>query len=631
MKFLALFTITLLVGLSPVWSQSAASVRDWPMPEGHRTGLSTPGFKVVPTLSFENLGSEKHLVLKMDITMGTAQNPVAPFSYHYTYNGKEYTDRDLGFDPFASVRMQKASFSVLVQGPGVNQEVLYESVISRKDLGVVSKDAVLSTYSCHVQSLRNVYYSGTEPVETAIRNFEEKRKSQNQAPPQVAKPPVTGSSAPAITSEPVQNRATTANTASSGASQPRPVPEQNKTSSNTAAKDDFWNEKKPVQDNTKTLAQPGGKVIPEQPNHKNLPDFVRTTDGGYFHRGADGKFREVSAEEYQKAKSAVATSNTTPVKEEQKMTAAEVRAAVDKMFSDARDRDAAINARINQFSQAMQQNFYYAEAIRNGKQNLAELSTLSGNYNSIEQLEAEFNQKYSSIRSEVQGIEQARNAKLNNAVNANFNGSSTEQAIGQGVALIGSIFNSAKASKEEKEAREALKAERERQQKALIAAKQKARNDLRNQLLKSFPNGGTPLTAHKVTQPQVYMFGYIVDQATLNNEAADVTVSNVFPVAQYSDGTYPFKTVVSGKLNGLSKGDVMLVGFYTDKNAAEQMRKSFIGLAQKSELTVKQVTLKPVGSNNGTAATPADFWETGKQPVKAATDTTKKKSDFWNN
>ena len=609
----------------PAGAQSFTSVRDWPMPEGHRTGLTRPAFKVVPTLTFENLGSEKHLVLKMDIIMATAQNPVAPFSYRYTYNGREYTDHDLGPDPFTPIRMQKANFMVLVQGPGMNQETLYESVISRKDLGIVAKDAVLSTYSCHVQSLRNIYYSGTESLDAAIRNFEESKKNKSQ--------PVSNTSSPAAPQPQagtVQNKINPVNTGSA-LTQSKPETAQNKNAGNIEPKDNFWTEKKTTPADTKSTAVPRGQPIPEQPNHKNLPDFVRTTDGGYFHRGADGKFREVSADEYQKAKSAIATGNTTPVKEEQKMTAAEVRAAVDKMFSDARERDAAINTKINQFSQAMQQNFYYAEAIRNGKQNLAELSTLSGNYNSIEQLEAEFNQKYSAIRSEVQGLEQARNAKLNNAVNANFNGNSTEQAIGQGVALIGGIFNSAKASKEEKEAREALKAERERQQKALIAAKQKARNDLRNQLLKSFPAGGTPLTAHKITQPQVYMFGYIVDPATLYNEAADVTVSNVFSVAQYSDGTYPFKTVVSGKLNGLSRGDVMLVGFYTDKNAAEQMRKSFIGLAQKSELAVKQVTVKPVGNSNGTATTPADFWETGKQPAKAAVDTTKKKSDFWNN
>jgi hypothetical protein len=127
------------------------------------------------------------------------------------------------------------------------------------------------------------------------------------------------------------------------------------------------------------------------------------------------------------------------------------------------------------------------------------------------------------------------------------------------------------------------------------------------------------------------MFGYVTDTLTISNEVADVLVSNVFPVNQYSDGSYPLKTVVAGKLKGVGRGDVVLVGFYGDRNAAEQMRKSFINLAQKSDLTVRTITLKTAGA--GTTAVgngSTDFWENG-QKTKDATDTTKKKDNFWNN
>jgi hypothetical protein len=197
--------------------------------------------------------------------------------------------------------------------------------------------------------------------------------------------------------------------------------------------------------------------------------------------------------------------------------------------------------------------------------------------------------------------------------------------------LVGGIFNSAKASKEAKEAREALRIAKEKQEKEIIAAKQKARVEMRKQLMKYFPNGGTPLTAHKITTPEVYMFGYVVDPAVINNETANVTVSNVFPVAQYSDGSYPLKTSVSNKLKGIAKGNVVLVGFYSDKNAADQMRNSFIALAQKSELTVNPFTFKTLGGNSaGSVRATGDFWETDAK-IKAVADTTKKKNDFWNN
>lgn len=579
------------------------------MPAGYSSGLTKPGFKLVPTFSFLNLGSEKHLILKMDVQMGTARNPVGPFSFRYTYQGKEYTDQDLGFDPFTSIRMQQAEFGVLVQGPNLNKRIVYQSGIGQEDLGIVPKEAVLSTYYCYIENLKNIEYNGTQTIEAAIKGYEANRNKKTETKTE--------------TFVPHMSKVTPMTTAP----EKKTVSPEVKTTTNTTT--------------NKTGTTQGNNQAQDQSNLKNLPDLLRTTDGGYFQRGPDGKFKRVSEEEYQRAKmskpistnapTAPIPKNTPTAPEEQKMTPAETKNAIDKMFTDARDRDAAIDARVKQVSQAIQQNFYYAEAVRNGKKNLSELSTLSGDYSSIEQLESEFKQKYNSIHGEVQALEQTRNAQLNNAVNANFNGGSTEQAVGQGVALIGGLINSAKANKEEREAREALQRERAREKAALIAAKQKARTDMRNQLLKSFPGGGTPLTAHKINLPEVYMFGYMIEPATMVNEKADVSVSNVFPVAQYSDGTYPLKTVVSGRLKGMAKGDVMLVGFYSDKNSAEQMRNSFMTLAQKSELTVKAVTLKTTtGNSSGASAVPGDFWETGKKQTPAS-DTTKKKSDFWNN
>jgi hypothetical protein len=596
--FICVLAVVFSSVVSPLNAQT--SVRDWPMPAGYSNGLTKPGFKVVPTFSFLNLGSEKHLILKMDVQMGTARNPVGPFSFRYTFSGKEYTDQDLGFDPFTSIRMQQAEFDVLVQGPNMSKRIIYQSGISQEDLGIVPKEAVLSTYRCHIENLKNITYSGTETIETAIRGYEANRNKKTE----IKSTPVV----PKVSNNTPYTTAPEKKTESPGI----------KTTTNTVT--------------NKTATTQSNNQSQNQSNLKNLPDLLRTTDGGYFQRGADGKFKRVTEDEYYKAKTTAAAAKNTPAApEEPKMTPAEVKNAVDKMFTDARDRDAAIDARFKQVSQAIQQNFYYSEAVRNGKKNLSELSTLSGDYSSIEQLEAEFKQKYNSIHGEVQALEQTRNAQLNNAVNANFNGSSTEQAVGQGVALIGGLINSAKANKEEKEARAALLRERAREKEALIAAKKKARTEMRNQLLKSFPGGGTPLTAHKINLPEVYMFSYMIEPASMINEKADVSVSNVFPVAQYSDGTYPLKTVVSGRLKGMAKGDVMLVGFYSDKNSAEQMRNSFMTLAQKSELTVKQVTLKTTNSNSsGTSTVSGNFWETGKKQTPAS-DTTKKKSDFWNN
>ena len=131
---------------------------------------------------------------------------------------------------------------------------------------------------------------------------------------------------------------------------------------------------------------------------------------------------------------------------------------------------------------------------------------------------------------------------------------------------------------------------------------------------------------------EVYVFAYINDKASFNNDGALVSVSNVFPVQQYSDGTYPYKTTVLNKLKGYAPGEVTLVGYYGDKTRAEEMRNSFINLAAKSELAVKPFNVKSTAGSSapGSKSTSGDFWETGKKTEPDATKTVKK-SDFWNN
>lgn len=643
-----------------IQAQTFVSVRDWPMPAGDRSGLVTPGFKVVPNFFLEKIGTKTYLALKIDITLASPRNPIAPYSYRYMREGKIYTDHNLGFDPFYPISLSSATFSVRVQGPGINKQISYESFLGRNQVGEVASDARPDNYAAHIQGLTYVAYRGTGAIEKAITDYEaairkkqedakraekektdadnkklddakrnaelEKKKAEEdkkKADAGKTNPQATKNSAANDTEKSNIGAAKLAPFSSYPQGDPSIKPTATPPVGNKAKSDQsFWSEKK----------QEKGGPIPEQPNHKNLPDFVRTTDGGYFHRGTDGKFREVTQKEYQDAKTAATAKSQKPVEPEQPtMTAEEVRSQVNKMFTDAEAQNNAITQRIEQKAEMWKQNYYYAEAVRNGKENLAALSSLNGTYNSVQELESAFQQQSSSIRSEVQNLEQARNAKLNNAINGNFNENSTERAIGQSMQLIGSIINSSKAAKEEKEAREALRAERERQLAAIAAAKQKARIDMRNQLLRSFPNGGTPLTSHKVTLPEVYMFAYVTEMASFDKEQSVVAVSNVFPVQQYSDGTFPYKTSVISKLKGYAPGDVMLVGYYGEKDKAEQMRKTFVNLAAQSELAVKTFAMKtPPGTTALVSGAGGDFWETGKKDStgtkKAAT-----KNDFWNN
>ncbi|MFZ2783239.1 MAG: hypothetical protein WAZ36_02495 [Sediminibacterium sp.] len=636
-KYYCVFAFLLITYIAD--GQSFTSVRDWPMPAGDQSGLVSPGFKVVPAFFLEKLGTKTYLILKMEITLASPNNPVAPYSYRYMRQGKIYTDRDLGFVPFRPIGLSAATFSVRVQGPGVNKQISYEWFLGRNQIQEVPKDTRIESYAAHVQGLTHVYYHGTDAIDRAINDFEaavrkkeEDAKRAEREKAEAEKKKAEDDQKKAETGkkriEEGKNTVATGGKLASFDKDPQGNPSVKPTATplagnKTKSDQSFWSEKKQQKDSP----------IPDQPIHKNLPDFVRTTDGGYFHRGDDGKFREVTQQEYQDAKTAASSKSQKPVEPEQPtMTAEEVRNQVNKMFTDAEAQNKAITQRIEQKAEMWRQNYYYAEAVRNGKENLSALSSLNGSYQSVQELEAAFNRQYTSIRSEVQNLEQARNAKLSNAVNGSFNENNTERAIGQGMQLIGNLINSAKAAKEEREAREALRAERERQIAAINAAKIKARVGMRNQLLRSFPNGGTPLTTHKVSSPQVYMFAYITDITIFDKEQSVVSVSNVFLVQQYSDGTFPYKTSVLSKLRGYAPGEVIIVGYYAEKDKAEQMRNAFVNLAAKSELSVKAFTIK-APSSTATTATPGegvDFWETGKKDSTIGKGANKK-PDFWNN
>ena len=318
--------------------------------------------------------------------------------------------------------------------------------------------------------------------------------------------------------------------------------------------------------------------------------------------------------------------NENNANEEPSITLDQINANIQKTVDDHNNYWNTVNANIDRSKEMWRQNYYYAEAVRTGKQNLTDLQRLDGNYASIQQLESDFNRKYSSINTEVRNLEQARNAQVSNAVGGTFNSNPTEQAIGETMVLVGAFANSIQADKERREAQEALRLERERQVKALEEAKKKARIDLRNSFLASFPDGGTPLEAHGVSEPTVFLFAYILDKSTISLESSTVYVTNVFKVDKYSDGTFPYKTSVMSKVTGMAKGEIALVGYYTEQSKAQSMRNSLIDMANKSELKVQELELKQIETDTNINE---DFWETGKRttPAKA----TPKKDSFWDN
>ncbi|MBD1420583.1 hypothetical protein [Sphingobacterium chuzhouense] len=332
-------------------------------------------------------------------------------------------------------------------------------------------------------------------------------------------------------------------------------------------------------------------------------------------------------------------------------TAAGRKAREDQAYIDNLNRQMAENERLRQesaqkidvWSNNLYNTFYAAQAATEARNRLNENSTLSGNFRSVEELEAEFNQKYYAINQDVQEWNEASNQSIQSGVNLLFNdGSASGQATGEFVGLLGSVINNNRAEKEVRERKASLERQKEEALKELNRRKWNAIVELRTKLFEQFADGGTPLSKHRIQSPEVYCFVYSFPANGMNETSPNLYISNVFPVAQYSDGTWPFKnTLVTDIKKKIDAQSIVWMGYYTQKEMAEQMRSSLINLSQKAQLNPLGIEYK--GTPAKATINNDDFWGTGESAAKATatpannktntkpTTTKKKEDDFWNN
>lgn len=290
-------------------------------------------------------------------------------------------------------------------------------------------------------------------------------------------------------------------------------------------------------------------------------------------------------------------------------------------------------------SEQLAQYSYYTQATLNdASDNLESNSRLSGNYSTIEELEAEFYQKQRDLDQSIEDLTAAQNANLsaNYEVYSPYRDERTE-AIGQTVVGIITIINDAQVEREKREAQAALQRQKEEAQAEILRREEEIRISKRESFLSQFPAGGIPLSSHKVTTNILYFFAYTFDSEDISSIYPSISVTNVFPIAQYSDGTWPFLATILAELEKAGDGNPLtLVGYYSTEEMAIQMSESFVRLAGISDLSVSNFEyngkpLKSGASNNG-----ADFWGTPTPSTVTKPQTEEKvvqpkanTEDFW--
>lgn len=152
------------------------------------------------------------------------------------------------------------------------------------------------------------------------------------------------------------------------------------------------------------------------------------------------------------------------------------------------------------------------------------------------------------------------------------------QIATQAVGLATEIFGELKANRERKLAEnkriQEENAERlERERVAFNLKRQKIA--ARKTFITSIKDTGIPLSADHVDSDKIYFFAYSYDINTLENDPG-IYLSNIFQIAKYSDGTWPYTPNVKKELSKANNyRSTIMIGYYLTKGEAESEYEAF--------------------------------------------------------
>jgi hypothetical protein len=196
---------------------------------------------------------------------------------------------------------------------------------------------------------------------------------------------------------------------------------------------------------------------------------------------------------------------------------------------------------------------------------------------------------------------------------------------------------------DQQQAKQQAEAE-ERRREAEIQREKWTKINSRKALFLKYPDGTTPLSSQAGSAREVYYFTYYYSKSKENDEFLLIYVSNVFAVARYADGSWPFKSSLMNKLAKAPEGQSwILIGYYTSKTEAEEKQNFFVNELKNNRGIIKDVSHAPVGSSESGATT--DFWgnagpleklpasadKQSEVPAKPAEQKEEVKYDFWGN
>lgn len=262
-------------------------------------------------------------------------------------------------------------------------------------------------------------------------------------------------------------------------------------------------------------------------------------------------------------------------------------------------------------------NAKYAEAQRKKQEQMREMKR------KLDAMEAEQRRVNQGLKEAEAGIEAMASGFSSGTMGSNglLSGSkefiegvakatgSVDATIGAGVLAVGaSIFSSAKKDKAQREAAERAEAERRRleeqreaERKRREAERERLRQEAfallisqRHTILNTFGEQiPIPLSTTNVESDIIYYFIYAYEPTIFEKKNAKVYVSNVFAIARYNDGTWPYQSKIENEIKDLTPYAELMHGYYLDAATAKEMQKGFVdGFYQNEGVEILNISYR---------------------------------------
>lgn len=565
------------------------------LPTESTKGLNLPGLMLKGYFYYSSLGD--YCIVKLFLESSTWNNPLPRFSMSWVQDGVQWGDNEIGREPFytiqpnldnwgLTVRIIDPLGNIVVKKVGMHGEVYFpwvkgKSNISRCEIYVDEVRYLtykMETYSAFTAAINNVKRREKEKENERLKQEQfEKQRVENERLERERK---EREQRERLEKErQLQSQKTKLESQTNDIGNSRNQPMNSKQDQNTTQK---------------------------------INQIFRDENGNFWAKLPDGTFAELDDVHQRELKESYKQQQAAELLRKQEIAKKEREQQLQTQLEQMRREQEAVEQRaaqiendINNVSNVLIQNFYQGEAMRNGWNKIYELSMMSGNYQSISEIEQIYRSNYKQISQEASKIHNARMGSYVSGLNVLSTMSDPVSAgVGGGILAVGTIVASANADKKEREAKERLLAERNA---AIFNFKTKRKNS-RLRIFKDFPEGGTPLEQHKIGSPEVYFLAYYIDTSKLFDEKPVLKVSNVFSIPKERDGTYMFKSTLMKKVRTAFGENAILVGYFIQQNNVITIRNRLIELASLAEYQVEAVNIKFKSSIDIQNEVSLDFW-----------------------